>query len=88
MDLLKEVTLGSLRDTLVRLEDTITFGKIISLYIKYPDNFANYSLAFIERAQFCTNQKIYEPGALAFDTGFNGTFLEYFLHEVETVHGN
>ncbi|KAI8058069.1 chorismate mutase [Syncephalis plumigaleata] len=60
-------SLDKLRDTLIRLEDTIIFG-------------------LIERAQFARNPRIYEKGSFKFVDGFNGSFFEYFLHEVEVVH--
>ncbi|CAB4435674.1 unnamed protein product [Rhizophagus irregularis] len=60
------ISLPKLRDTLIRLEDTIIF-------------------ALIERAQFSVNDNIYKPGMYKYD-GFEGTFLEYFLSEVEKVH--
>ncbi|CAG8713961.1 155_t:CDS:2 [Rhizophagus irregularis] len=61
------ISLPKLRDTLIRLEDTIIF------------------VALIERAQFSVNDNIYKPGMYKYD-GFEGTFLEYFLSEVEKVH--
>ncbi|RKP24151.1 chorismate mutase [Syncephalis pseudoplumigaleata] len=61
------LSLDKLRDTLIRLEDTIIFG-------------------LIERAQFAWNPRIYEKGSFNFVDGFNGSFFEYFLHEVEAVH--
>ncbi|KAJ2160318.1 chorismate mutase aro7 [Coemansia sp. RSA 552] len=59
--------LGELRDTLVRLEDTIIF-------------------ALIERSQFKHNQPIYEAGKMQFNDGYRGSFLSWFLKEVESVH--
>ncbi|KAJ2800833.1 chorismate mutase aro7 [Coemansia guatemalensis] len=59
--------LGELRDTLVRLEDTIIF-------------------ALIERSQFKHNSSIYEPGKMHFKDGYQGSFLSWFLKEVECVH--
>lgn len=85
-------SLDKLRSTLVRLEDTIIFGK-------YPENCCNIRenqhgwhyarrTALIERAQFAFNRSIYTPGALEFK-GATGerSFLEYFLWETEKVHG-
>ncbi|KAJ2879728.1 chorismate mutase aro7 [Coemansia aciculifera] len=60
-------TLGELRDTLVRLEDTIIF-------------------ALIERSQFKHNNSIYEENKMSFKDGYKGSFLTWFLKEVEYVH--
>lgn len=43
--------------------------------------------ALIERAQFAQNHKIYEAGAFESDTGFDGSWLEWFLFEIECFHG-
>ena len=43
--------------------------------------------ALIERAQFALNAKIYEKGAFMQDTGFEGSWLEWFLFEIESFHG-
>ncbi|CAG8521016.1 3766_t:CDS:2 [Funneliformis caledonium] len=65
------ISLPKLRDTLIRLEDTIIF-------------------ALIERAQYSINKNIYVPGMYKYEqsNGFDGSFLEYFLSEVEKVHGD
>ncbi|OMJ18521.1 Chorismate mutase 3, chloroplastic [Smittium culicis] len=39
-----------------------------------------------ERAQFKTNNDIYSPNKMEFKDGFSGSFLDWFLKEVETVH--
>ena len=44
-------------------------------------------LALIERAQFALNDCTYQPGVYKYDNDFKGSFLEYFLHEMEQVHG-
>ncbi|RKP37249.1 chorismate mutase [Dimargaris cristalligena] len=70
MDLLKtqtQLSLSELRNTLIRLEDTIIFG-------------------LIERAQFKSNDIIYQQGAFHFDNGFTGSFLEYLIWELEKAH--
>ncbi|KAJ2517217.1 chorismate mutase aro7 [Coemansia sp. RSA 1939] len=59
--------LSELRDTLVRLEDTIIF-------------------ALIERSQFKHNKGIYDAGKMKFKDGHQGSFLSWFLKEVECVH--
>lgn len=46
--------------------------------------------ALIERAQFAHNQKIYEKGGvkeLAQNAGYDGSWLEWFLKETESMHG-
>jgi hypothetical protein len=43
--------------------------------------------ALIERAQFAHNARIYEPGAFKEEMGFDGSWLEWFLYEIETFHG-
>ncbi|KAJ1921395.1 chorismate mutase aro7 [Mycoemilia scoparia] len=70
MDLLSHTTplkLEDLRETLIRLEDTIIFG-------------------LVERAQFKHNSEIYTPGVTPFEDGFQGSFLDWFLKEIEQVH--
>ncbi|KAH7906013.1 chorismate mutase [Hygrophoropsis aurantiaca] len=64
------LSLERIRSILVRLEDTIIFD-------------------LIERAQFAHNPKIYIRGAmpqLKEDMGFEGSWLEWFLKEIETFH--
>ncbi|KAJ8325565.1 hypothetical protein BDV3_001192 [Batrachochytrium dendrobatidis] len=39
----------------------------------------------VERAQFASNNIIYTPNAFEFQD-FNGSFLDYFLHNIECVH--
>ncbi|KAF9536638.1 chorismate mutase aro7, partial [Lunasporangiospora selenospora] len=39
----------------------------------------------IERAQFAVNDCIYQPGVYKYEDDFEGSFLEYFLHEMEKV---
>ncbi|KAJ1953080.1 chorismate mutase aro7 [Linderina pennispora] len=63
----KAPTLSELRNTLVRLEDTIIF-------------------ALIERSQFKHNSAVYKAGAMQFKDGYSGSFLTWFLKEVEQVH--
>ncbi|KAG5459022.1 MAG: hypothetical protein BJ554DRAFT_650, partial [Olpidium bornovanus] len=71
-NLLTQVTfsLDDLRNTLIRMEDSIIFGK--------------------GAGKFARNSKIYQPGAFRFEDGAKSegkSFLEYFLHDVEAVHG-
>ncbi|KAF9167575.1 chorismate mutase aro7 [Actinomortierella ambigua] len=59
--------LNTLRNVLIRLEDTIIF-------------------ALIERAQFALNDITYKPGYYKYENEYEGSFLGYFLHEMEKVH--
>jgi chorismate mutase len=45
--------------------------------------------ALIERAMFAYNPKLYQKGAFEelTSTGFEGSWLEWFLKETESVHG-
>ncbi|WWC92403.1 chorismate mutase [Kwoniella dendrophila CBS 6074] len=40
----------------------------------------------IERAQFALNEKIYQAGAFKDELGFDGSWLEWFLFEIECFH--
>ncbi|KAK1923164.1 chorismate mutase [Papiliotrema laurentii] len=40
----------------------------------------------IERSQFAQNPKIYQAGQFQQDTGFAGSWLEWFLFEIESFH--
>ncbi|WWC72668.1 chorismate mutase [Kwoniella pini CBS 10737] len=40
----------------------------------------------IERAQFAYNKKIYQPGAFQDELNFSGSWLEWFLFEIESFH--
>ncbi|KAG0319625.1 chorismate mutase aro7 [Dissophora globulifera] len=42
--------------------------------------------ALIERAQFAVNECTYQEGVYEYDDGYKGSFLGYFLHEMEIVH--
>ena len=41
----------------------------------------------IERAQFAHNKKIYEAGAFKDQLDWEGSWLEWFLFETESFHG-
>jgi chorismate mutase len=45
--------------------------------------------SLIERAQFAQNPRIYQRGAFPelSAVGFKGSWLEWFLKEIETFHG-
>lgn len=41
----------------------------------------------IERAQFALNKRIYEAGAFKDQIKWDGSWLEWFLFEIESFHG-
>jgi len=56
----------------------------------FPSSPLLSSLAdLIERAQFARNQIMYTPGGFEElkEKGFEGTWLDWFLREIETFHG-
>ncbi|KAI9336626.1 chorismate mutase [Zopfochytrium polystomum] len=65
------LTLARIRDELVKMEDAVIF-------------------ALIERATFAQNLAIYDPKradpSLQFGNGFDGSFLDYLLLEMESIH--
>lgn len=81
------LSLGRIRSNLIRLEDTIIFceyksgNRMFLVLIRLP--------ALIERAQFALNPRIYQQNC--FDElkamNWNGSWLEWFLKETETFHG-
>jgi chorismate mutase len=83
------LALDHIRAQLIRLEDTIIFCQCHLASSKtcalVEANCLN--IALIERAQFALNAKIYEAGAFENDTGFSGSWLEWFLFEIESFHG-
>lgn len=85
------LSLETIRSQLIRLEDTIIFcesraAKGLGMGSTRTSDLTEHS-ALIERAQFAYNGKIYEPGAFKGETGFDGSWLEWFLYEIETFHG-
>lgn len=67
-------------------DDLLSLDYIRSILIRLEDTII---FALIERAQFAHNPVIYRPGAFKElkDIGFHGTWLEWFLKEIETFHG-
>ncbi|KAJ9057876.1 chorismate mutase aro7 [Entomophthora muscae] len=63
--------------------DVLPLGELRKTLIRLEDTI---TFAFIERAQFKLNKKIYTPGEIHLPDGEHKSFLEYFLHEVEAVH--
>ncbi|GFZ51414.1 hypothetical protein JCM24511_09176 [Saitozyma sp. JCM 24511] len=84
------LSLETIRSQLIRLEDTIIFCESRSARGLGMGSTGTSDLtedsALIERAQFAYNGKIYEPGAFKGETGFDGSWLEWFLYEIETFH--
>ncbi|KAF9174426.1 chorismate mutase aro7 [Mortierella sp. AD011] len=68
---------------LLNEHDTLSLAKLRDVLIRLEDTII---FALIERAQFALNDNIYKPGVYEYDDGFKGSFLGYFLHEIETVH--
>ena len=68
-DTSSSLSLQKLRETLIRLEDSVVFG-------------------LIERAQYAANSPVYaktEQTRIPIPD-WNGSFLDYFLHETEKIH--
>lgn len=83
------LSLDRMRSTLIRLEDTIIFGRYWQCHgpASCQRTHNHVQLALIERAQFAWNPRIYQPGAFTFVDGYNGSFFSHFLSDVEKVHG-
>ncbi|KAG8946842.1 chorismate mutase aro7 [Tulasnella sp. 424] len=66
-------------------EDPLSLDRIRNVLIRLEDTII---FGIIERAQFALNPRIYQRGAFKelTDTGFNGSWLEWFLKEIETFH--
>jgi hypothetical protein len=90
-DLLKSpsevLSLANIRNTLIRLEDTIIF---CALRLRNSLQSWMPMLALIERAQFALNARIYDKEGfkevLAKDN-FVGSWLDWFLFQTEVMHG-
>ena len=69
-----------------RKGDPLSLDRIRSVLVRLEDTII---FTLIERAQFAHNPAIYERGRLAqlADIGFRGSWLEWFLQETETFHG-
>lgn len=67
-------------------DDPLSLERIRSILIRLEDTII---FKLIERAQFAHNPKIYQPNAFKElkDIGFEGSWLEWFLKEIETFHG-
>ncbi|KAF8578549.1 chorismate mutase [Ramaria rubella] len=66
-------------------DDPLSLARIRSILIRLEETII---FSLIERAQFAHNPKIYERGAFKElkDAGFDGSWLEWFLKEIETFN--
>jgi chorismate mutase len=66
--------------------DPLSIDRIRSVLTRLEDTII---FSLIERAQFAHNPRIYRRGAFheLTDLGFHGSWLEWFLKETETFHG-
>ncbi|TRM64017.1 chorismate mutase [Schizophyllum amplum] len=65
--------------------DPLNLERIRSVLVRLEETII---FSVIERAQFAHNPSMYEPGAFAElrELGFSGSWLEWFLHEIESFH--
>ena len=85
------LSLNNIRNVLIRLEDTIIFcasACLVELRAVGVDVKLR-CLALIERAQYAHNPKLYVKGGVPElkQEGFDGSWLEWFLKETESMHG-
>ena len=66
--------------------DPLSLDRIRAILTRLEDTII---FSLIERAQFAHDPKIYQRGAFKElrDLGFEGSWLEWFLKETETFHG-
>jgi chorismate mutase len=66
--------------------DALSLDRIRSILTRLEDTII---FSLIERAQFALNPRMYKRGAFAelSDLGFKGSWLEWFLKEIEAFHG-
>ncbi|KAI0050410.1 chorismate mutase [Auriscalpium vulgare] len=67
------------------IEDPLSLDRIRSILTRLEDTII---FSLIERAQFAHNSMIYQRGAFKelLELGFSGSWLEWFLKEIETFH--
>ncbi|KAJ7175900.1 chorismate mutase [Mycena filopes] len=67
------------------VDDPLSLDRIRGVLTRLEDTII---FSLIERAQFAHNPRIYQPGAFSelTATGFEGSWLEWFLKETETFH--
>lgn len=68
------------------VEDPLSLDRIRSVLTRLEDTII---FGLIERAQFAHNPRIYQRASFKElkDLGFEGSWLEWFLKEIETFHG-
>lgn len=66
--------------------DPLSLDRIRAILVRLEDTII---FSLIERAQFAHDPKIYQRAAFKElrDLGFEGSWLEWFLKETETFHG-
>ena len=91
MDLLRNLDSKESRVAMKRTTGSSREKKLTSSHpFSFPSSPLLSTLAdLIERAQFAKNQIMYTPGGFEElkDKGFEGTWLDWFLREIETFHG-
>lgn len=67
-------------------EDPLSLDRIRNVLVRLEDTII---FSIIERAQFALNPRMYQRAAFKelTDIGFTGSWLEWFLKEIETFHG-
>lgn len=67
-------------------EDPLSLERIRNVLVRLEDTIIFY---IIERSQFALNPRIYQKGAFKElkELGYDGSWLEWFLKEIETFHG-
>lgn len=67
-------------------QDPLSLERIRSVLVRLEDTII---FDLIERAQFAHNPRMYVSGAFSElkESGFEGSWLEWFLKEIETFHG-
>jgi len=67
-------------------EDPLSLDRIRSVLVRLEDTII---FSLIERAQFAHNPRMYQRGTFKELTqiGFEGTWLDWFLKETESFHG-
>ena len=73
-------------ENFVLAEDPLNLNRIRNILVRLEDTII---FSLIERAQFAHNPKIYQQGAFKElkELGFEASWLQWFLQETETFHG-
>lgn len=71
----------------VLVRDPLSLEHIRSILVRLEDTII---FGLIERAQYAHNAKMYVSGAIPElkEKGIEGSWLEWFLKEIETFHGS